>query len=106
MILSFYSTGVVKIPLMVFKSGAKNEIFFVSSYATNCKQMVLPIFFFFFFFFFFHDLEIIIIIFFFCLFVLIHQNLYLLIRGLFFIILLFFHTIPLQNSKLNTVLNI
>ena len=43
---------------MVFMSGAKNEIFFVSSYATNCKQMVLPIFF-------FHDLEIIIIIIFF-----------------------------------------
>ena len=49
---------------------------------------------------FFHDLEI---KFFSSL---IHQNLYLLIRGLFVIILLFFHTILLQNSKLNTVLNI
>ena len=36
----------------------------------------------------------------------IHHNLYLLIRGLFFITLLFFHTILLQSSKLNTVLNI
>ena len=61
-------------------------------YATACKKMALPFFFFFFF---------MIWIFF-----LIHQNLYLLIRGLFFIILLFFLTIPLQNSKLNTVLNI
>ena len=54
---------------------------------------------------FFHDLKIKFSFFF------IHQNLYLLIRGLFFITLLFFHAIEihailLQNSKLNTVLNI
>ena len=45
---------------------------------------------------FFHDLEI-------HFFFFIHQNLYLLLRGLFFITLLFFHTILFQNSKLNTV---
>ena len=44
----------------------------------------------------FHDLD----------FFFINQNLYLVIRGLFFITLLFFHTVLLQNSKLNTVLNI
>ena len=49
--------------------------------------------------FFFQDLELKNIFF-------IHQNLYLLIRDLFFITLLFFHTILLQNSKLNTVLDI
>ena len=83
----------MKLLLMVFISEAKNEIFFVSSYATDCKKMALPKDF-------FHDLEIKFFL------SLIHQNLYLLIRGLFFIILLFFHKIPLQNSKSNTVLNI
>ena len=28
----------MKIPLMVFVSEAKSEIFFVSSYATDCKK--------------------------------------------------------------------
>ena len=57
---------------------------------------------FFFFFFFFHDLEII-FFFVFCFdspkFIPSHKRTFL-------DILLFFHTIPLQNSKLNTVLNI
>ena len=65
---------------------AKNKIVFVSPYATYPKQI-------------FHDLEIENIFF-------IHQNLYLLIRGLFFITMLFLHTILLQNSILNIVLNI
>ena len=66
---------------------------FVSPYATDPKKMALP-------------KKIVFMIWKLKTFFFIHQYLYLLISGLFFIILLFFHTILLQNSKLNIVLNI
>ena len=69
---------------------AKNKIFFVSPYVTDLKKMVLPKTF-------FHDLKI--------------KNMFFLFTTIYTfsledITLLFFHTILLQNSKLNTVLNI
>ena len=73
---------------------AKNKIFFVSPYKKwTLKKWPYPKIF-------FHDLEIKNIFFLF-------TKIYTFsLKGLFFITLLFFHTILLQNSKLNTVLDI